>query len=165
MKKFLFLITMLCGFNLYSQTIDQAVLIGGLTYGESLEKQVSRLSSSLGVPVKGFSHSESITTIKEYLQKNKNVPIFLFSAGCKLSSQLSSLPYVDKNRFYIIEPYHSGGNVTKSVRKSISDGVPECNVFVGPNPERGFGIVKGSLSSNTKCHYCSITTVGNILRY
>ena len=165
---FIFFIT-----NCYNKLIANAqnenygaILVGGLTYGESLDKQVLRLSTSLGVKVKGFSYSSPINEIKEFIQQNKNIPIFLFSAGCKISSQLSSLPYIDKNKFYIIEPYFSGGETTKSVRKSVNDGIPISNIFVGPNTGRGLGIVKGASDSKTTpkdCHYCAISSVGKMV--
>jgi hypothetical protein len=139
-----------------------AVLIGGLTHGESLGEQISRLSSSMGVTVKGFSHSSPVDLIKEFLQQNRNIPLFLFSAGCRISGQLSGLPYVNKNRFYIIEPTFSGGETTTSVRKAVSDGVPASNVFVGSSSGRGMGIVRGSSDSRASCHYCSISSVGSM---
>lgn len=139
-----------------------AVLIGGLTHGESLDEQISRLSSSMGVTVKGFSHSSPVDLIKEFLQQNRNIPLFLFSAGCRISGQLSGLPYVNKNRFYIIEPTFSGGETTTSVRKAVSDGVPASNVFVGPSSGRGMGIVRGTSDSRASCHYCSISSVGSM---
>lgn len=139
-----------------------AVLIGGLTHGESLEEQINRLSSSMGVTVKGFSHSSPVDLIKEFLQQNRNLPLFLFSAGCRISGQLSGLPYVNKNRFYIIEPTFSGGETTTSVRKAVSDGVPASNVFVGPSSGRGMGIVRGTSDSRASCHYCSISSVGSM---
>lgn len=143
-----------------------AVLVGGLTYGESLGQQISRLSSAIGKPVKGFSYGESVSTIGAFVQDNPNIPIFLFSAGCRQSGKISKLPGVNLNKFYIIEPTYSGGETTTSVREAVSNGVPASHVFVGPGSSRGQGIVNGASDSRTNprnCHYCSISSVGDIV--
>lgn len=143
-----------------------AVLVGGLTHGESLSEQISRLSSAIGKPVKGFSHSDSVSTIGAFIKDNPNIPIFLFSAGCRQSGKISKLPGVNLNKFYIIEPTYSGGETTTSVREAVSNGVPASHVFVGSSSSRGQGIVSGASDSRTNpknCHYCSISSVGGIV--
>lgn len=144
-----------------------AVLVGGLTHGESLSEQISRLSSAIGKPVKGFSHSDSVSAISAFIKDNPNIPIFLFSAGCRQSGRISKLPGANLNKFYIIEPTYSGGETTTSVREAVSNGVPASHVFVGPGPSRGQGIVNGTSDSRTNprnCHYCSISSVGAMIR-
>ncbi len=144
-----------------------AVLIGGLTYDESLSQQINRLSSATGHKVKGFSHNESIDSIASFLARNKNLPIFLFSAGCRRSYEISNLYGVNKNKFYIIEPAYTGGETTTSVRDAVKYGVPTNHVFVGPGSSRGQGIVNGASDSKTNprgCHYCSISSVGSLFR-
>ncbi len=142
-----------------------AVLIGGLTHGESLSQQIDRLSSATGRKVKGFSHNESMDSIASFLARNINLPIFLFSAGCRRSYEISNLYGVNKNKFYVIEPAYTGGETTTSVRDAVKYGVPASHVFVGPGSSRGQGIVNGASDSKTNprgCHYCSINSVGSL---
>jgi hypothetical protein len=143
-----------------------AVLVGGLTHGETLSEQITRLSSAIGKPVMGFSHNESMETIKSFLIQNPNLPIFLFSAGCRRSYLISKLSGVNLRKFYIIEPTYSGGETTTSVRDAVSNGVPASHVFVGSGPGRGEGIVSGASDSRTNpsnCHYCSLSSVGSMV--
>jgi hypothetical protein len=145
-----------------------AILVGGLNYRQgdkSTSEQVSLLKRGLGPKnVKGFDFNTSTSTILNFLKSNSKVPIFLFSAGCKLAGYLSDSPYVNKNRFYIIEPYHSGGETTSSVRKAVGDGVPSNHVFVGSNPSRGSGIVSGTSSSNSNTHWNALISVSGMVR-
>lgn len=144
-----------------------AVLIGGLTHGESLSQQIDRLSSATGRKVKGFSHDESMDSIASFLARNINLPIFLFSAGCRRSYEISNLYGVNKNKFYIIEPAYTGGVTTTSVQDAVKYGVPANHVFVGEGSSRGEGIVYGASDSRTNpitCHYCSVSSVGRMVR-
>jgi hypothetical protein len=92
------------------------------------------------------------------------VSIFLFSAGCRQAGYLSSSPYVDKNRLYVIEPYHSGGETSRSVQKAVGDGVPSRHIFVGPNSSRGLGIVNGASNSNSNSHWNALISVSGMVK-
>jgi hypothetical protein len=140
-----------------------AVLVGGLTHGETLSTQVNRLASAIGGDVKGFSHAENTDNIIEFLRNHPRIPVFVFSAGCMKSNDLANCGYVNKKTFFIIEPTYSGGETTTSVRGAVASGVPARNVFVGPGPGRGLGIVNGATTVTANgCHYCAISTVGSM---
>jgi hypothetical protein len=140
-----------------------AVFVGGLTTGESLDTQTNRLATAIDGDVKGFSYADNTKTIIEFLKNHPRIPVFVFSAGCMKSNELANCGYVNKKTFFIIEPTYSGGETTTSVRGAVSSGVPARNVFVGSKPGRGLGIVDGASTVTAKgCHYCAISTVGSI---
>jgi hypothetical protein len=143
-----------------------AILVGGLNYREgdkSTSTQASILKNSLGVMnVKSFDWDASTESILSFLAAHPKTPVFLFSAGCAKAGELSASDNVDLNKFYIIEPFYSGGKTTESVQKAVSNGVPSKNVFVGPNASRGNGIVGGSTSSKAKDHWDALVTVGRM---
>ena len=141
-----------------------AVFVGGLTHGESLDTQTNRLATAIGGDVKGFSYADNTDNIIDFLKNHSYIPVFVFSAGCKKSNDLANCGYVNKKTFFIIEPTYSGGETTTSVRGAVSSGVPARNVFVGSKPGRGEGIVSGASTSTAKgCHYCAISTVGSMV--
>jgi len=140
-----------------------AVLVGGLTHGESLDSQVDRLAKAISGDVKGFSYADSTDNIIEFLRNHSYIPVFVFSAGCKKSNGLANCGYVNKKTFFIIEPTYSGGETTTSVRGAVASGVPARNVFVGNGSGRGEGIVSGASTATAGgCHYCAISTVGSM---
>ena len=144
-----------------------AILVGGLNYRQgdiSTSEQANILSNSLGIPVKGFDYNVSDSTILKYMESNPGIPVFLFSAGCNKASVLSKSSYVDKNQLYIIEPYASSRNVTNIVGNAVSNGVPTSHVFVGGNSSRGYGVVSGTSSSQSKTHWGALTSVGKIVK-
>lgn len=143
----------------------KAVLVAGMTFGESVEQQVDRLRKAIGGNVKGFSYTGGPQPVIDFLKNNPQTPVFLFSAGCSMSGDIANCGYVDKNKFYIVEPYFSGGKTTSQVRSAVTNGVPASHVFVGPSAGRGLGIVKGATDSRTPqgCHYCSVSTVGQMV--
>ncbi len=144
-----------------------AVLVGGLNYREgdkSTSTQESILKNALGgMNVKSFDWNASDSEILSFLAAHPKTPVFLFSAGCAKAGALSASNNVDLNKFYIIEPFYSGGKTTESVRKAVSNGVPSKNVFVGPSASRGNGIVGGSASSQAKDHWDALVSVGGML--
>lgn len=140
-----------------------AILVAGLNYREgdkSTAEQVSLLQSGLGSKkVKGFDWNAETATILSFLKSNPGLPVFLFSAGCKQAGYISDSTYVNKDKLYVIEPYHSGGETSKSVQKAVKDGVPANHIFVGPNSSRGLGVVSGASSSNADTHWNALVSV------
>jgi hypothetical protein len=144
-----------------------AILVGGLNYrkgDKSTSTQESMLKNALGgMNVKSFDWDASDSDILSFLDAHPKTPVFLFSAGCAKAGTLSASNNVDLNKFYIIEPFYSGGKTTESVQKAVSNGVPSKNVFVGPNASRGNGIVGGSASSKAKDHWDALVSVGGMI--
>ncbi len=144
-----------------------AILVGGLNYREgdkSTSTQESILKNALGgMNVKSFDWNASDSEILSFLAAHPKTPVFLFSAGCAKAGALSASNNVDLNKFYIIEPFYSGGKTTESVRKAVSNGVPSKNVFVGPSASRGNGIVGGSASSQANDHWDALVSVGGMV--
>lgn len=144
-----------------------AVLVGGLNYREgdkSTSTQGEMLKNAIGgMNVKSFDWDASTESILSFLAVHPKTPVFLFSAGCAKAGELSASNNVDLNKFYIIEPFYSGGKTTESVQKAVSNGVPSKNVFVGPGPSRGKGIVSGSASSQANDHWDALVSVGGMV--
>lgn len=147
--------------NTYDSSGWNAVLVGGLY--KPIDTQVSLFKQGFGNKnVKGFSYDTDSSVILDFLKSHPNLPVFLFSAGCAKAGVLSSSSNVDRNRFYVIEPYYSGGATTSSVQKAVDvNGVPASHIFVGGNSSRGLGIVKGASSSNASSHWDALPTVGS----
>ena len=146
-----------------------AVLVGGLEHragDKPLSEQIVLLKSGLGggVNVKGFHHYDSMDNVSELLKQNPNIPVYLFSEGCKHSRELSNDTNIDLYRLYIIEPYAPGRFTNSSVKDAVSNGVPPENVFVGPSAGRGAGIVEGASSSKAKSHWDALTTVASMTK-
>ena len=142
-----------------------AILVAGLNNrpgDKSTAEQVSLLQSGLGPKnIKGFDWNTETATILSFLKSNPGLPVFLFSAGCKQAGYISDSPYVNKNKLYVIEPYHSGGETSKSVQKAVKDGVPANHIFVGPNSSRGLGVVDGASDSNSDSHWNALVSVSS----
>jgi hypothetical protein len=148
-----------------SNNAYDAVLVGGLDYraGDySINQQVDLLKKGIGFNknVKGFRYNTSTTDVLNFISQNPKIPIFLFSAGCAKSGDISKNPNVDNKKLYIIEPYAPSQNTTNTVRTAVSNGVPASNVFVGNSQPRGKGIVNGASNSNSPTHFGALTSVG-----
>jgi len=159
------------GFLLESEIASKkydAILIGGLEHREGdkpLSEQISLLASGLGkFNIKGFHHNDSIDKILNFMEQNPKKPIYLFSAGCVHSKDISASPHSDLSRIYVIEPFAPSRTTKKSVEDSVSNGVPSYNVFVGPTSGRGLGVIKGARSSRAKSHWDALTTVGSMTK-
>ena len=72
-----------------------AILIGGLDYRSgdlSIDSQVEKFkeNSKFG-NVKGFRYNTPTSTILDFLKSNPNTPVYMFSAGCTKSNDISNL--------------------------------------------------------------------------
>jgi len=144
-----------------------AVLVAGLNYREddkTTEEQLSLFKKGYGGNVKAFNYSDATSSVLSFMKQNPKIPIFLFSAGCKNSEDISLSEFVDVKKLYIIEPYAAGPKTKTSVQNAVSNGVPAKNVFVGPHVGRGLGVVAGASSTNAKSHWDALTIVGSKIR-
>jgi hypothetical protein len=111
-----------------------------------------------------FDDTTAEAKIKKNLADYPNIPIFLYSAGCRLADEISLLPNVDKKKIFMIEPYAIGGN--KHVTTAVANGVPVANVFYGENDGTGLGLFKtGATPSNAKGHFNAPKVVGSKLSW
>ena len=139
-----------------------SVLVGGLDSrpGDlSLDKQVDLLKSAGLRNVKGFRYNTPTQNVLDYLERIPNASVYLFSKGCEKAESISSSPFVNKNKIYIIEPYAKSKGTKRIVQAAVANGVPAQNVFVGAIPETGAGVVKGVSSSNGKSHWDALKQV------
>jgi hypothetical protein len=144
-----------------------AVLVGGLDYRKGdypIDEQVRILQKGYGTSkrVKGFRYNTSTTEIINFLRKNPNIDVFLFSAGCDKADALAQSGVVDLNKMYIIEPYAASSGTKGRVRSAVSQGVPQSNVYVGSSSGRGKGVVSGASSSGSSSHWGALTSVGSM---
>jgi len=143
-----------------------AILIGGLDYRSgdlSIDAQVDKFKENFGSKnVKGFRYNTPTSTILDFLKSNPNTPVYMFSAGCTKSNDISKSPNVDKSKVFIIEPFASSSTTKGIVQSAVSNGVPASNVFVGPNSSRGAGVVSGASSSNAKTHWDALKQVASL---
>jgi len=143
-----------------------AILIGGLDYRSgdlSIDSQVEKFkeNSKFG-NVKGFRYNPPTSTILDFLKSNPNTPVYMFSAGCTKSNDISKSPNVDKNKVFIIEPFASSPTTKQIVQSAVSNGIPASNVFVGPNSSRGANVVNGASSSKAKTHWDALKQVASL---
>lgn len=129
-----------------------AVLVGGLDNrpgDQNITKQEELFKKGFGVnkKVKAFRFSAPTLEVKQFLAQNPKLPIFLFSAGCAKTLDLSRDKNVDKTKLFVIEPYAASANTKNLVEKAISEGLPAKNVYVGSYPGVGSNIV-GATTKN-----------------
>ncbi|MEY4572870.1 MAG: hypothetical protein RLZ10_2127 [Bacteroidota bacterium] len=151
---------------------DTVILVGGLDTragDKNINEQVELVRKGLSenADIQGFRYN-SLQPILEAIDKKPNAFIICFSAGCQYAGQIAEkLKQKNKNlaKLFIVEPYHSGGTATKSVRKAVELGVPSKNVFVGTYSAAGLGIVDNA-TPTPKCspnHWCALTEVAKKL--
>jgi hypothetical protein len=151
---------------------DTVILVGGLDTragDKKIEEQVElvRKGLSANANIEGFRYNK-LEPVLEAIDRKPNAFIICFSAGCQFSGEIAQkLKEKNKNlaKLFIVEPYHSGGTATKSVRKAVELGVPSKNVFVGTYSAAGLGIVENATPtpSCTPGHWCALTQVAKIL--
>jgi hypothetical protein len=152
--------------------INRIIFVGGLDNragDKNLQEQVSLVEKGLDkkIPVQAFRYNQGVKALNSLAQDEKSY-VILFSAGCHYAAEIATKMKQmkgDLSNIFIVEPYHSGGSTTKSVKKAVELGVPSKNVFVGKTWATGFGIVSGT-SSTPKCspaHWCSLTEVSKII--
>lgn len=131
---------------------------------DSFEEQDSKIRTGLGnyQKIKSFPWDVANSSILEFLARNPNPVIFLFSKGCEKINLFLSNPNVNPSKIYLIEPW-AVGPAKNLYTNAISAGLPARNIFVGPKEGRGFGI-SGASSSNSKGHFGSIITVSSLFR-
>lgn len=144
-----------------------AVLVGGLDYRKGdypIDEQVRILQKGYGTSkrVKGFRYNTSTSEIINFLRKNPNIDVFLFSAGCDKADSLASSGVVNLDKMYIIEPYAASSGTKSRVQSAVGQGVPQSNVYVGSSSGRGKGVVSGASSSGSSSHWGSLTSVGSM---
>lgn len=146
-------------------------LLGGLdnrVNDKNIDQQAALVKNqNPAVQVSAFRYSD-ITGIQKFIDKNPDSKVILFSAGCRYASQIAEQMIrlnKDLSDLFIVEPYHSGGGTTKSVKKAVELGVPSKNVYVGSSSSTGKGIVQNT-SSTPKCspsHWCALTEIGKLV--
>lgn len=137
--------------------------------GKIIDKSLSEQESLLGLnlPVKSFRYKD-YSGPKEALKKNPESIVIMFSAGCKQSDGLSELIKY-KDRMFIVEAYALGEDTRKSVRKAVSNGVPQKNVIAkkiekGAYGGRGFGIVPNpTYTPDGVGHWQALTYIGSVI--
>ena len=140
--------------------IDKIIFVSGLTTSVSgtkaysVSEQQALLAKNVSVPIYAYHHSGDNAKITEALINNPNATVVLFSAGCKLSNIIVKL-MKSPTKLYIVEPYAISSNTVASVQYAVAKGTPAANVFVGPGPGRGLGIVSGATKTidNPKLNY------------
>jgi hypothetical protein len=147
----------------------EAVLIGGLdnrTGDKNINEQVQLLKKGYGTNrnVKGFRYNTDTTTIVNFLNSNPGVNVVMFSAGCTKASSIASIPGINKNKIYIVEPYATSAGTKAIVQAAVANGVPAKNVFVGTSTNTGLGVVKGATPSNAPSHWDALTVVGRNIK-
>ena len=139
------------------------VLIGGYddrSGDKTLSWQINQLQQSTGInDIKGFRYNVSTTELKTFFDNNPNILVFMFSKGCEKINELLKCN-VNKNRIYIIEPWVGSSN-SLSFFNTVATKIPANHIFVGGNASRGHGI-NGARSSNSKGHWGSIASVGQM---
>lgn len=146
-----------------------AILVGGLDNRPGdmdINSQVGLLKQGLGSDknVKGFRYSTPTSTIIDFIKSNQGTPVYLFSAGCRKSNEISNAMGEHKNKLFIIEPYAAGSETKGNVRNAVNNGVPASNVFVGKSVGRGSGIVSGASSSQSSSHWNALKTVASMTK-
>jgi hypothetical protein len=146
-------------------------LLGGLdnrANDKNIDQQAELVKKeNPDVKVAAFRYND-LSGIQKYIDSNPDSKIILFSAGCRYSSQIAEQMIKlnkDLSDLFIVEPYHSGGGTTKSVKKAVELGVPSKNVYVGSSSSTGKGIVQNT-SSTPKCspsHWCALTKIGKLV--
>jgi hypothetical protein len=131
-----------------------AILVGGLDHrvGDlNISRQENLFKEGFGVNtnVKAFRHLALTKNIKDFLAQNPKIPIFLFSAGCSKTLDLSRDPNVDKKLLFVIEPYGVSEPTKNLIETAIAEGLPAENVYVGSYPGVG-STIKGNTSKNPK---------------
>ena len=71
----------------------------------------------------------------------------------------------NKNKLFIVEPYATSSNVTKSVKDAVSQGVPNKNVITGASISRGKDVVEQATKTPTEIgHWGALEFTGNLLK-
>ena len=135
-----------------------AILIGGLEHRKGdlkLDQQIELFKKGFGNKnVKGFHHDSSDSEVTEFIRKNPNLPVFMFSAGAKKGTAATE-NVSNKNKIFFIEPYPY-----PSLISAVNQGVPAKNVFAGQSQYTGAGI-SGHSSSGGSNHWDALRSVGS----
>ena len=129
-----------------------AILVGGMDYRSgdlniTQQEALFKKGFGLNTNVKAYRYTTLTKTIKEFLVQNPKTPIFLFSAGCSQTLDLSRDPNVDKNTLFVIEPFGVSAPTKNLIETAIAEGLSAENVYVGSYPGVGSNI-KGNTSKN-----------------
>tara|TARA_B110000503_G_C7071302_1_gene380986 strand:- start:610 stop:1170 length:561 start_codon:yes stop_codon:yes gene_type:complete len=143
------------------------ILMGGLDNrkgDKTISEQVSLLEKNANnKKIIGYRYND-ISGVKEMIKNYPNAIVVLFSAGASFSAVIAEL-ITDKNKLFIVEPYATSVNVTKSVKYAVSKGVPNKNVITGASSSRGNGVVEKSTKTPTGIgHWGALEFVGNLLK-
>ncbi len=105
---------------------------------------------------------DDIGGIVGFITTNPNLPVVLFDKACIHSDKIISIPLFKKELLFLVEPPISPLN-TKSVKKSIENGLPATNIQVGPVGTRGYLIVDNPRLHHTpegETHIQSLASAG-----
>lgn len=142
------------------------ILMGGLDYRQgdlSITQQVESLKTTVtGKNVIGFRYNE-LNKVLNAIKENPNAYVVLFSAGCGYASTISN-QMTDKTKLFIVEPYATSSNTAKSVQTAVANGTPSKNVVVGPNSNRGAGVVANATKTPSDSgHWTALKNVGSLI--
>jgi LAS superfamily LD-carboxypeptidase LdcB/peptidoglycan hydrolase-like protein with peptidoglycan-binding domain len=142
------------------------ILMGGLDYRKgdlSITQQVESLKTTFtGKNIIGFRYNE-LNKVLNAIKENPNAYVVLFSAGCGYASTISK-QMTDKTKLFIVEPYATSSNTAKSVQTAVANGTPSKNVVVGPNSNRGGGVVANATKTPSDLgHWGALKNLGNII--
>lgn len=146
-----------------SESEWDAIFIGGLDNRPNdypLEKQVEFLKNGSDKKVKAYRYNIDVNVVKQFLKDNPKIPIYMFSAGCKLAEELSKDKNANTKTIYIIEPYGSSTNVQSIVKNAVKNGVPAKNVIHGCYLSTGKGLIVGSTYSGDCTHWNALKNKG-----
>lgn len=82
---------------------------------------------------------------KNFIKRNPNSIILLFSSGTGLSKTASEF-ITDPKNLFILEPYRGAKN---GILSAIKNGVPLSNVILGRSKGSGLGLIDGASSTPT----------------
>ncbi len=143
------------------------ILMGGLDNrkgDKTISEQVTLLEKNANnKKIIGYRYND-ISGVEEMIKKLPNAIVVLFSAGASYSSVIAEL-ITNKNKLFIVEPYATSSNVTKSVKDAVSQGVPNKNVITGASISRGKDVVEQATKTPTEIgHWGALEFVGNLLK-
>lgn len=162
MKLPLYVLLILSFHSSISQT-KNIIFIAGKEQVCTLSRQVELFKLGYSTPAKliSFKYTDKTADILKTIKNNQDFLVVMFSAGCQKAKEILLSNLVNHQNVYLIEPYAPNDALSFVLEYTKFQGK---NIFVGPNRERGKGIAKVTISSNSKYHCESLTTVGMILK-
>jgi hypothetical protein len=162
------ILTILISLLSFNQRNSFTLIAGSDTrsYDISATEQSKLLKRGLGNDVKVFRFNVSNYDLNNHIKNQKFNTIILFSAGCRKTFEVVKNPYVDARKVFVIEPYAVDSEIRTIIRNAVNNGLPKENIFVGPNRDRGLGVLGSERlpSSQSIGHLEALESVGRIIK-